>query len=150
MSSSQCSECGGTVTAREEPLDLSAAPDSPHHSFLHSNEAPGDSDSTIVRSMLSKARKRLAVVERELTRRRERMQALKEERASLSGYLTENNAILSPLRRILPEVLGEIFSWTLPSIHELRQEDSGVRDSPWVLTHISSRWRTVALSTPSL
>ncbi|KAF8211005.1 hypothetical protein K438DRAFT_1808620 [Mycena galopus ATCC 62051] len=50
------------------------------------------------------------------------------------------------------EVLGEIFSWTLRSkVSEAL--DAGRFDmerSPWLLTQISSRWRAVSLSTPSL
>ncbi|KAJ7124362.1 hypothetical protein C8R44DRAFT_852255 [Mycena epipterygia] len=144
MSASRCSECGA-ITASEE-LDLNAAPGSRRHTLLTSNEAPLDSDSTIVQSVISKARERLAMVEHELSRLRERMRALEEERASLSGHF----AILSPLRRMPPEVLGEIFLWTLPSVGDLRLGAFSVADSPWVLTHVSSRWRAVALSTSSL
>ncbi|KAJ6580700.1 hypothetical protein B0H19DRAFT_483800, partial [Mycena capillaripes] len=50
-----------------------------------------------------------------------------------------------------PEVLGEIFSWTLPSVDEcLEREQFPMTDSPWLLTHIDRCWRAVAVSTPSL
>ncbi|KAJ7123583.1 hypothetical protein C8R44DRAFT_670182, partial [Mycena epipterygia] len=78
------------------------------------------------------------------------MDSLEAERASLSSHLAQNNAILSPLRRTPPEVLGEIFSWTSPSVNVFKQGDFGIADSPWVLTHISGHWRAVAHSTPSL
>ncbi|KAJ7138073.1 hypothetical protein C8R44DRAFT_661191, partial [Mycena epipterygia] len=76
------------------------------------------------------------------------MKCLEEERDSLLNHLVDNAAVISPLRRMPPELLGEIFSWTLPSIDE--GETMNLTDSPWVLTHISSRWRAVAHSTPSL
>ncbi|KAJ7137956.1 hypothetical protein C8R44DRAFT_559332, partial [Mycena epipterygia] len=112
---------------------------------------PLESEFTIVKAVISKERARLARVEQEISRIRDRMKYLEEERASLSGHLAENTAILSPLRRTPPEVLGEIFSWTLPSVGALRREgSSGLNDSPWALTHVSSHWRAVALSIPSL
>ncbi|KAJ7609363.1 hypothetical protein DFH06DRAFT_1308932 [Mycena polygramma] len=50
-----------------------------------------------------------------------------------------------------PEVLAEIFSWTLPSPRKLvRHQTLCITDSPWVLTHVSCRWRITAISTPSL
>ncbi|KAJ7435166.1 hypothetical protein B0H11DRAFT_2115000, partial [Mycena galericulata] len=50
-----------------------------------------------------------------------------------------------------PEVLGEIFLWTLSSADETwNREWSVLKDSPWTLTHVSHRWRAIANSTPSL
>ncbi|KAJ7483482.1 hypothetical protein FB451DRAFT_991164, partial [Mycena latifolia] len=58
---------------------------------------------------------------------------------------------LSPLRRMPPELLGEIFSWTLPSVQEaLGRRRFQDKHSPWVFTQVCHRWRAVALSTPSL
>ncbi|KAJ7113987.1 hypothetical protein C8R44DRAFT_740857 [Mycena epipterygia] len=76
---------------------------------------------------------------------------LEEERGSLERYRTQNKALLSPLRKMPPEVLGEIFLWTLPSVDVVffrRRFDA--KDSPWVLTDVSSHWRAVAVSTPAL
>ncbi|KAJ7138259.1 hypothetical protein C8R44DRAFT_728417 [Mycena epipterygia] len=120
-----------------------------HHRLLNSNEGPLDSNTTNVTSVISKARERLVVVEDDLSRLRERVKCLKKH-ALLSGDLAQNNVILSPLRRMPPKVLGEIFSWTLPTINDFRRKNPGAADSPWILTHISNRWRVVAISTPSL
>ncbi|KAJ7138180.1 hypothetical protein C8R44DRAFT_661234, partial [Mycena epipterygia] len=151
MSVSRCAQCGTAVaTAAENPVDLAATPGTRHHSLLNSNEAPLDSDSTIVKAVISKDRARLAWVDQEISRLYDRMRHLEEERASLSSHLAENTPILSPLRRMPPEVLSEIFSWTLPSVSDLRQTNFSIADSPWVLTHVSSNWRAVSLSIPSL
>ncbi|KAJ7138193.1 hypothetical protein C8R44DRAFT_695333, partial [Mycena epipterygia] len=147
MSASRCSECGAVRMTSEEPFTLNAAPGTRHHRLLTSNEVPLESDSTIVQSVISKARAGLALIEQEISRLRDRMKYLEEERASLSGHI----AILSPLRRIPPEVLGEIFSWTLPSADALKQKKNfDIAESPWVLTRVSAQWRAVALSLPSL
>ncbi|KAJ7693156.1 hypothetical protein B0H17DRAFT_1010253 [Mycena rosella] len=87
----------------------------------------------------------------EMPRLRDRLKQLEQEHAALSTYRRQSAAILSPLRRIPPEVLGEIFSWILPSVPDAldrRKFDANV--SPWVLTQISGRFRAVAVSTPSL
>ncbi|KAJ6481620.1 hypothetical protein C8R45DRAFT_904985, partial [Mycena sanguinolenta] len=86
----------------------------------------------------------------EISTLREMLKQLEDERGALLGYRTRNTAILSPLRRMPSEVLAEIFSWTLPSISDALKIGSDVMQSPWLLTRISSRWRTVCLSTASL
>ncbi|KAJ7871016.1 hypothetical protein B0H13DRAFT_1458000, partial [Mycena leptocephala] len=61
--------------------------------------------------------------------------------------------ILSPLRRVPPEVLAEIFSWTVPAVTNTSNPDPGKVDvaaGPWVLTYVSSLWRAVAVSNPLL
>ncbi|KAJ7693173.1 hypothetical protein B0H17DRAFT_910550, partial [Mycena rosella] len=93
---------------------------------------------------------RLSLLDKEITWRRNLLQQLEEERASLSTYHTQNTAIIPPLRWMPPEILVKIFLTTLPSVHEATSGNTGIAQSPWVLTHISSRWRAVALSTPSL
>ncbi|KAJ7114029.1 hypothetical protein C8R44DRAFT_549326, partial [Mycena epipterygia] len=99
-----------------------------------------------IQSIVSTSGSRLAYLETEISRLQERLKELEEERASLASYRAEH-AILSPLRRIPPEVLGEIFVWTLPDALNAGRD---LKDSPWLLTHISRRWRETVLSTPSL
>ncbi|KAJ7483357.1 hypothetical protein FB451DRAFT_1169955 [Mycena latifolia] len=78
------------------------------------------------------------------------LKELEEERAAVLSLRAQNSGVLSPLRRMPPEILAEIFSWTLPSITEALERGFDVRSSPWVLGQTSSFWRAVALSTPSL
>ncbi|KAJ7124292.1 hypothetical protein C8R44DRAFT_783287 [Mycena epipterygia] len=80
------------------------------HRLVNSNEVPLGSDVGVVKSVISRICARLAVVEYEISRLRDRMEYWEEERVSLSGHLAQNNSILSPLRRTPPKILGEIFS----------------------------------------
>ncbi|KAJ7729109.1 hypothetical protein DFH07DRAFT_703551, partial [Mycena maculata] len=89
----------------------------------------------------------LACLDEEISWLRARSKQLEEEHASVSRYHAQNTAILSPLRRMPPEVLGEIFLWTLPSARCSRFD---TKNGPWLLPQISSRWRTISLSIPSL
>ncbi|KAJ6580786.1 hypothetical protein B0H19DRAFT_894069, partial [Mycena capillaripes] len=116
------------------------------------NEPPDSSEIALVLSAISKTDAPLACLDNEISKLQEKLKQLEDERTLLSSYRTQNTAILSPLRRLPPEVLGEIFSWTMPSVNDaldLGRFDTGA-NSPWVLTRVCSRWRAISLSTPSL
>ncbi|KAJ7691951.1 hypothetical protein B0H17DRAFT_851561, partial [Mycena rosella] len=117
---------------------------------LTSNEVPLELDLPAVKSVVSQADARLVCLDTEISRLRDRLKQAEDERAAVWSARVRSSAILSTLRRMPPEVLGEIFSWTLPSVGEALDPKFGVGRSPWVLTHISSHWRAVAISTPSL
>ncbi|KAJ6580756.1 hypothetical protein B0H19DRAFT_982308, partial [Mycena capillaripes] len=160
-----CSGCGAPTTslAVEKPfgmsdaspgpahLGLTAAPGTRHHRLLNTNEAPEDAEIPFIQSVIWNTDSPLAHLDAEILKLQEKLMQLEEERTSLSGYIARNKAILSPIRRIPPEVLGEVFSWTLPSITDaLSRGRFDMEASPWVLTQICSRWRAISLSTSSL
>ncbi|KAJ6568437.1 hypothetical protein DFH09DRAFT_1033835 [Mycena vulgaris] len=154
MDPPRCPKCGSVDTRApvEEPRNY-VPPGTRHHELLHSNEVPLESDWHAVQSIISKTSARLSFLDEQTSRLRDRLKELEEEHASLARYRAQNIAIFSPLRRMPPEVLAEIFSWTLPLISEALEEGHcrfDIGKSPWVLTHINSRWRAVALSTASL
>ncbi|KAJ7753135.1 hypothetical protein DFH07DRAFT_709866, partial [Mycena maculata] len=86
----------------------------------------------------------------EISRLQDRLKLLEEQRASVSTYRAQNVVILSPLRRMPPEVLGQIFLWTLTSDVARNWCNFSTKDSPWVLTQISSHWRSISILIPSL
>ncbi|KAF7356298.1 F-box domain-containing protein [Mycena venus] len=151
---SRCSECGALSTGSPptgETFDVSVAPGSRHHALLTSNEPPEESESAFIQSVVSKTDAPLARLDEQISRLRGQLKQLEDKYALVIGYRTRNRAILSPLRRIPPEILREIFSWTVPSIRDaLIRGSFDMHQSPWVLTRICSRWREVSISTPSL
>ncbi|KAF7347213.1 F-box domain-containing protein [Mycena venus] len=149
MVASICSQCGADASApAEKRRYFEVAPGTPHHRLLNSNDAPLDSDVTFVKSEIAKIDDRLAYLDGRAARLREQLQQVEEEHASLSSYREKNCTILSPLRRMPSEVLSEIFSCTLPSVSAA--ENCQIQESPWVLTHISRRWRAITVSNHSL
>jgi hypothetical protein len=58
---------------------------------------------------MSKADARLVFLDAEISRLRGRLKQVEDERTDLATYRAQNNTVLSPLRRMPPEVLGEIF-----------------------------------------
>ncbi|KAJ7483501.1 hypothetical protein FB451DRAFT_1364408 [Mycena latifolia] len=147
----RCSECASLQTP-SVPFDLHITPGTPHHRFFNSNEAPLEPDDVdLVKSAVSNNEDCLARIDREISRVRDRLKDLEITRGLVATHLARNRSILSPLRRMPPEILLDIFSLTLPSILTARRRDRfNVNDVPWTLSHISSYWRSVALASPSL
>ncbi|KAJ7330518.1 hypothetical protein DFH08DRAFT_967053 [Mycena albidolilacea] len=134
-----------------EVLDAFPIAGTRHYTLLNTNEPPADPERIFIDSVISKTEARLVWLDDEIPKLREKLKQLEYERASLPRYVTCNKAALAPLRRMPPEVLGEIFSWTLPTIaNVLNAGKFDMAQSPWLLTQISSRWRAVSLSIPSL
>ncbi|KAK7025018.1 ABC protein [Favolaschia claudopus] len=137
----------------EEPLALLPLPGSRHHALLNSNDPPAESDSAFIDSVFVDVDHRLTLLDHEMFELQQKLKQLEDLRASLLALRVRNCAIMSPLRRMPPELLREIFSWTLPSVGDELESEPGRFDlglSPWLLTHVSSRWRAITLSTPSL
>ncbi|KAJ7490964.1 hypothetical protein FB451DRAFT_1124553 [Mycena latifolia] len=151
----QCSECGAPVPSlfTDSPCDSNSTTPTRHQELMTTNAPPDSVELIFIQAVVSKTDARLADVENEISRLRGRLQQLEDERTSLARYLASNKAILSPLRRMPAELLAEIFSWTLPSLDDALTRHNFKFDrshSPWMLTQVNSRWRAVALSTPSL
>ncbi|KAF8216899.1 hypothetical protein K438DRAFT_1658426 [Mycena galopus ATCC 62051] len=152
-SPSQCSARSPGRPSTGQAFDASVSPASGtrYYALLKGNEPPEESEATVLWSIVSKTDTQLADLDDEIFKLREKLSQSEEQRASLFSYRTQNSAILSPLRRMPPELLREIFSSALPAAVDLsHQRRWDIGQAPWLLTHVSSRWRAVALSTPSL
>ncbi|KAJ7663896.1 hypothetical protein DFH06DRAFT_335799, partial [Mycena polygramma] len=147
MFASQCFGCGLALPVKEAAINATSVPAARLHTLLNGNEPPEESELPLVQSLVSQTDARSAILDQEIARLQETLKHLEEDRASLLNY----RVILSPLRRMPPEVLSQIFSWTLPSLNEeWRRNRLDVTDSPWTLGRVSGLWRAVSLSTPSL
>ncbi|KAJ7663940.1 hypothetical protein DFH06DRAFT_1189012 [Mycena polygramma] len=137
----RCPECGapnptvGSLTAEIEALV---------------NAPPDDSEIAFIRSAISSTDATLTRLDEEISKLQKTLKRLEEERALLSSYRARSSAILSSLRRMPPEVLSEIFLWTVPSTTDTLRCIKFYNASPWVLPRINSRWRGIALYTPTL
>ncbi|KAJ7777016.1 hypothetical protein B0H16DRAFT_945799, partial [Mycena metata] len=152
---SKCSHCGPSIPA-SSPVPLAAK--EPYdwgwgatgNRLLNSNEPPHESETLSFKTALSEVDSHLSSLEDEILRFRDRLKQLKEHHAELSAMRALGAAVFSPLRRIPSEVLCEIFSWTVPTIADIAFCKVRLTDSPWVLTHICRRWRTIAIADPLL
>ncbi|KAJ7155853.1 hypothetical protein C8R46DRAFT_1116639 [Mycena filopes] len=149
MSSSLCS-----IASCSPELDA-ASPKTRRHILLNSNEAPLEAEAAVIEAELTTLDDRLLYLDNEIPRLRGRglgkLERLEEERASVLKHRAQSRSTLSPLRRVPPEILGYIFSLTLPGPQETLQFTVvHVKESPWSLSHVSRYWRGVALSDTSL
>ncbi|KAJ7147709.1 hypothetical protein C8R43DRAFT_529151 [Mycena crocata] len=151
MNAFRCSECGSTTTlipshrvATIKSFDLDVKPGTRHHKLLTTDEVPDDNEQSFIRSVVYEAEKGVANLDEEISRLRDRLRKLEEERSLLSNYCTQNRGILSPLRRMPTELLAEIFLRT--SVGEALD----IKAVPWVLSRVSRHWTAVSISTPSL
>ncbi|KAJ6474839.1 hypothetical protein C8R45DRAFT_834676, partial [Mycena sanguinolenta] len=110
------------------------------------NEPSLEPDLSLVRPIVEKTRARLAALDAEISRLKDRLRELEDQRTMLSEFHAQHTRIISFMRRTPAEILGEIFSSTLPSIHKVFD----LYGCPWVLTYVCGSWRAVALLKPSL
>ncbi|KAF8143265.1 hypothetical protein K438DRAFT_650423 [Mycena galopus ATCC 62051] len=154
-SAAQCIERGGPIPANDledrVPLDFNSIPDIRYIELLTSNEPPLDGEASSVHPIISRLYRRLSRQDDKISRLRTQLERLEQERATVEAEFLRNIAILSPLRRVPAEILSEIFTSTLlPDRKVMGRCNIGLGDSPWVLTHVCGRWRTVALASSSL
>ncbi|KAJ7608977.1 hypothetical protein FB45DRAFT_1127679 [Roridomyces roridus] len=157
MSSSRCSNCGQvpeqTTLDSEQSCELKSAvaPGTRFHSLYNSNEAPEPSETPLVLSISSKIEIQLAALDTEISRLRERLSHLEADRAFLAPFRGAKERVLAPIRRLPSEILEEIFMWSLPILKDaMYYQDRTIKLSPWVLTHVCSSWRAVAISASAL
>ncbi|KAJ6459939.1 hypothetical protein C8R45DRAFT_1109311 [Mycena sanguinolenta] len=112
--SSRCSACGAVVistvklTPMTDPQTLTCL-----EPLSITNEPPRKHESALIRHFVEKTSTCLASLDAEISEVKDRLQQLKEQRIALSGLHARSKKILAPQRRIPPEILGEIFAWTL-------------------------------------
>ena len=75
------------------------------------------------------------------------IQRLEEERACVQKCIDVYNAILSPARRLLPDIIREIFYHCLPPG---RNPTLSATEAPMLLTQVCSLWRAIALTSPRI
>lgn len=81
---------------------------------------------------------------------KEKMDVLDQQHARISEALRERRSIISPIQRLPSELLCKIFLATLEQTHSdtnpVIRNVASVGNSPWSVSGVSARWRSVALS----
>ncbi|KAJ7609102.1 hypothetical protein FB45DRAFT_1039260 [Roridomyces roridus] len=98
---------------------------------MHSNEPPAAAELAYAQAVVSNTAAQIGSLDEEIVLLQTRLKQMEDERAALAIYHQRSLPILSPVRRMPPEILSEIFT-------------------RWRLSQVSRRWREIALSTPSL
>ncbi|KDR83129.1 hypothetical protein GALMADRAFT_58315, partial [Galerina marginata CBS 339.88] len=111
------------------------------------NDPPSETAIHKVKTYLVTPLQELAEVNSEISQLEERLRSLTEKRDSIQISTNRYIAILSPIRRLPPDILHEVFYHCL-STH--RNPIMAASEAPMLLTHVCSSWRTIALSSPRL
>ena len=138
-SSILCENCRSSIAG------LNATRSSPAPHLLSSNCPPLEGVARSVRAALVEAKSSQALLTHEIARLQATIDELCNQKQSVDKYIREHEAILSPTRKILPEILSEIFLWCFAD-----GALGSTADAPVVLGQVCSYWRSVANSTPRL
>ncbi|KAJ6537793.1 hypothetical protein B0H19DRAFT_962061, partial [Mycena capillaripes] len=85
----------------------------------------------------------------QITQMRMDLMRLEREELHATRHISRCEFALAPIRRIPTEILSEIFLCYVDLLGD-KHECMDVKHGVWLLAHICSYWRVVALSTPEL
>ncbi|KAJ8078169.1 hypothetical protein PM082_000375 [Marasmius tenuissimus] len=109
---------------------------------LDTNYIPSASEIEHLRSLIQEPEERIQKLE-------ERIALLQAERDELKRFADRHRALLSPFRRLPPDIWGEIFVQCLPESN-LNLCTCVSTKPPLLFTAICQTWRRIALKTPRL
>ncbi|KAJ7488842.1 hypothetical protein FB451DRAFT_1080292, partial [Mycena latifolia] len=141
-----CWNCGVPPYPSELPLVPPAPVDLTR--LLTSNDIPEVSETASVLHVVSHTCSRIDLLDAQIERVRATLAKLSKERDETEERLRVHKAIMSPVRRVPPELLCQIFSLTLPWSRRINGQD--VHQPPWRLGHVCAYWRHAAITYPAL
>ncbi|KAJ7314386.1 hypothetical protein DFH08DRAFT_652339, partial [Mycena albidolilacea] len=113
---------------------------------LDTNSPPAEYNHPALRAFVSRGSARRAYLDAKTASLKAELEKLLEERDSLDAEVRKHEGALSPLRRMPVEIISLIFKFAAP----FRSYVMNVKEGPWTLSAVCSRWRNIALSQPSL
>ncbi|KAK0436268.1 hypothetical protein EV421DRAFT_1132741 [Armillaria borealis] len=126
-----------------------APPDARIIELLRTNTSPTAFERKGFEITLSKAPSRIAELDSLIHATTSLLDYLTKDRSQALANQADAKKILSPSRRLPPEVLTEIFirCW---SLYGRTGPPLDPRAVPWSLTHVCRKWREVAIATPEI
>ncbi|KAF8963000.1 hypothetical protein BDZ97DRAFT_2076107, partial [Flammula alnicola] len=115
--------------------------------LLENNEPPSEATIHKVKNLLEKPMQELSGIQADIRRLENMLVDLKEKEQKTKQILAVYNRILSPARRVPPEIWSNIFYHCLPT---QRNPIMSTSDAPLLLSRVCSTWRSAALSSPRL
>ncbi|KAF8150216.1 hypothetical protein B0H34DRAFT_826608 [Crassisporium funariophilum] len=120
---------------------------SPFAARCGTNYVATDDEILEIQSLLEEPTAKLARLESRIEVINLLLKKLTQEHETMSLYIQDHRALISPLRRLPPEVQQEIFIHCLPTDNYAVM---AVSEAPMLLTHVCNSWRQLALATPRL
>ncbi|KAF9056833.1 hypothetical protein BDP27DRAFT_1147147, partial [Rhodocollybia butyracea] len=122
---------------------------SPFSSVTGTNHVPSSAELDQLKDLLAEPQHELKRLRSEISRLQSLLDALLKEKDEVETYIEAHRALMSPIRQIPSETLGEIFMHCLPTdIYPFAIRD--LKEAPLLMTTICRHWRRVAIDTPGL
>ena len=115
--------------------------------FLTNNDPPPDEVLAEVDELTSGPKAQIKSKLAEIQRLRKKLEELQQERDGIQTSMEKYTIILSPIRRISPDILERIFQFCLPTNHN---SVMSISEAPLLLIRVCRLWRSTALSSPAL
>ena len=107
-------------------------------------------DEIFVQKSIQQIKSTVESVENEIMRLRRSLTELEEYRGQLYENMARHQAILSPIRKLPPEILAEVFLHAADDSSVVWPRENGDVEMPLLLGRICSCWRTVTHALPQL
>jgi hypothetical protein len=120
---------------------------SPVYRKIRTNARLTNEEEAEVRRTTGESFNQLQAVKSETARLHERLVVLRQRKKNMEYFIKVHQGLLSPIRRVPPDVLQEIFWRCLPTAHN---SVLSFKQAPLVFGLVCRRWRQVAYSTPKL
>jgi F-box-like len=120
---------------------------SPFQHRLNSNYTPSEDECHRIAQIVTEQDERISRMDEEIHRLHLLLQPLLRDRGNVHAFREAHRQLLSPSRRIPPEIWSEVFVHCLPAGKFV---EINVREAPMLLAQVSSLWRSIVLSTPRL
>ncbi|KAK0185213.1 hypothetical protein F5146DRAFT_198914 [Armillaria mellea] len=142
-----CRSCGISISRKPFLHDLSCF--GSFDNYLNTNEPLPEAEATRLRhTILQDMSDEMTRLNSEMERVQSLMEEIEKERELLQARIKRYTALISPVRRLPPEILMEIFDLVLSS--DQWSLFLRLNEGPWLLGRICSQWRQVINSTPRL
>ncbi|KAK0502027.1 hypothetical protein EDD18DRAFT_1138898 [Armillaria luteobubalina] len=116
--------------------------------LLRTNSPPSEREAGLRETELMEAYGVREKLDQEIEEVEIALSLLKSKKKDIRTIIRKYRRVLSPVRRLAPEILMEIFRWTIPNEQGFSITDT--KSGPWALSHVSSLWRAVTLGCPEL
>ncbi|KXN80809.1 hypothetical protein AN958_07245 [Leucoagaricus sp. SymC.cos] len=114
---------------------------------LRSNDPPADEEVSIIQENLAVSLEQQHLLETRISHLTTIFDSLSLEQKKLETFLESHTRLLSPFRKLIPEILQEIFYHCLPTAHNAVMSN---KEAPLLLGQVCGLWRQVSRTTPKL
>ncbi|KAJ7140390.1 hypothetical protein C8R46DRAFT_1135556 [Mycena filopes] len=127
----------------EQRLESLEFPELNH--LLGRNDPPLESEIQAIHKAIASGQTRMDVLDAQIRLLQSTLAKLLQSRSETAQLVQKHRGVLSPVRRIPPELLGEIFGMASGDT-----SDADWREPPWYLGQVCCAWRRTALADTSL